>query len=337
MYNNPIQICWEITYKCNFECIYCLNNSGHQKQQELEGKDVLDVAKEIASCKPLDVIISGGEPFLKKELKDALKILKEAGAQITILTNGVLLTPQILKEFSGLVDLIQISLDTMDEKVQNELLNIKDGYKRIHQGIKNVLATKTKLVIGTVATKQNYRHLPKVLDFCIELGINHLSLSSVMPQGRAKANHGKLALNKEEHIELIKLLMPYSHKIKILGHEPGLAFLIGGKAQYICDGGKTSCAISADGWVMPCAYIRQKVGSLKTKSLTDIWQQDMFYVAAKLSCAPTDKGLCSTCSKVNDCRGGCKGITYSYYGKVDVSNPICVYDQIKNLKVEEIL
>lgn len=331
MFKNPIQICWEITYRCNFNCIYCLNNSGsNTANPELEGGDVLNIAEKIAACKPLDVIISGGEPLLKPEIYEALKILKNNNTNITLLTNGTLLNQERIAKIQRLVDLVQISLDTLDESLQNKLLNSPNGYKLILEGIKNAQAAKIPIAIGVVATKLNFNHLPALLDFCVKNNIKHMSLAAVMPQGRAKANLKELEITAEDRISLIKAVMPFAEKIKISGHEPALAFLIGKKEQYLCDGGKSSCAITADGYVMPCAYIREKIASLKDRELYDIWKQDMPAIKEKLSCIPKT-GVCSSCEKLDKCAGGCKGTTYSYFGRVDVSNPICVYNKISPL------
>ncbi len=324
MYELPIQICWEITQKCNLNCIYCLNSSG-EGGFELSDEKISDVVNQISECNPLDLIISGGEPLIKKDFFNALEKLKKTNCHITLLTNGTLINNTILKTLYDFVDVIQISLDSLDEFVQDKLAGAQGAYKKIFQGIEKALSANLNVAIGSMITKLNYSDIPKIADFCIKNKIKHLSLSTLMPIGRALKNYPELSIGPEERVEVIKNLLCFKHQLKISGHEPALAFILGEKENYICDGLYTSIAISADGFAMPCGYIREKINSVQNKRLKDIWKEDSPKIRKKLEVIP--EGKCSNCSIVNKCRGGCKAFTYCQYKRPDISNPICVFDK----------
>src|SRR5690349_11887398 len=62
--NKPIDAVIAVTYKCNSKCIMC-NIWKEQPQNELSSHDFLKLPKTLK-----DINITGGEPFLRKDLVD---------------------------------------------------------------------------------------------------------------------------------------------------------------------------------------------------------------------------------------------------------------------------
>jgi len=323
MYSFPIQIAWEVTGRCNLNCLYCLNESGsvanslpQDKQQSL-----LD---ELIENKVLDVIISGGEPLLLPSIFETLEKLKSNNIRITFLTNGILLNKERSRKLKRLVDVLQISLDTLDADAQDMLTGVNGSHAMIMKGIDAALKAELPLVLGTVINRLNYNKLPRLAEFCIEKDIKHLSVSEMMCEGRARINFERLWIGRKERLEALNNLMPYKNRLKITGHEPLLAFLIGGKQDNRCDCSIVSCSIAYNGDVLPCSYIREKVGSVRAALLKEIWTTS-FEKHRELVNKPAG-GQCSGCSKIDICNGGCKGLAWSYTGKMDSGNPICIYN-----------
>lgn len=87
----PIFVDWAITTKCYLNCTHCRyhgkNNATETQTQkskvksqkskvELSNTEAIKLAKEIGKLKPQWILIEGGEPFLRKDLFDIIKILK---------------------------------------------------------------------------------------------------------------------------------------------------------------------------------------------------------------------------------------------------------------------
>lgn len=102
MNDNPIA--WlEVTDICDLHCEGCY-------RQRLEGhKPLEEIKEEIRFFKrwrnPDNVSIAGGEPLLHPEILDIVAFIAENGIKPIMLTNGVTLTPELLKELklAGLV------------------------------------------------------------------------------------------------------------------------------------------------------------------------------------------------------------------------------------------
>ncbi|MFL2895037.1 MAG: GTP 3',8-cyclase MoaA, partial [Candidatus Pelagibacter sp.] len=132
-----------ITDVCNFKCGYCLPN-GYQIDKSDNRKFLhLDEIKRLAKCfSELGVCkirITGGEPTVRKDFFEIVKVLKfESGIRkVAITTNGYHLDKKAkLLADSGL-DAINISIDSLDRETFKNITG-HDRLFEILQGIKNL-------------------------------------------------------------------------------------------------------------------------------------------------------------------------------------------------------
>ena len=111
-----------ITDVCNFKCGYCLPN-GYQVDKNDRTKFLhLDEIKRLATSFSelgvLKVRITGGEPTVRKDFYDIIKILKfEAGIKkVSITTNGYQLNKKAKFLLDSGLDGINISIDSLKRK-----------------------------------------------------------------------------------------------------------------------------------------------------------------------------------------------------------------------------
>jgi len=125
-------IIWTIS--CNFSCPFCYNKdlvSGNiENIPEDEILSFLEKRKKLVD----GLVISGGEPFLQKDLKDFCKKVKKLGYKIKIDTNGTF--PDKLKELidEKLVDYIAMDVKAPKSKYDS-LSGVKADIKKIEKSI----------------------------------------------------------------------------------------------------------------------------------------------------------------------------------------------------------
>jgi radical SAM protein with 4Fe4S-binding SPASM domain len=87
--------------------------------------------------------------------------------------------------------------------------------------------------------------------------------------------------------------------------------------------GRCYCAIQPNGIVTPCVYISDvKVGDLREKSLSDIWDCELFAV---LSDRSRRGDHCVVCD-FRSCCGGCRARSYAYTGDITAGDPGCIFN-----------
>lgn len=108
-----------VTDRCNLRCRYCMPAYGIEKvshEEILSFEDFIKIAELFAKLGIKKIKITGGEPLVRKGIFAFAKNLKNISGidEITLTTNGILLSNYKEEIFSSEIDGINISLDTLN-------------------------------------------------------------------------------------------------------------------------------------------------------------------------------------------------------------------------------
>lgn len=109
---------YHITNRCNFHCTYCFGKFNEQKDPTLD--DAKKIVDNIALYFTQNNItngrinFAGGEPTLYEHLDELIDYTSSLGIQVSIVTNGSLLTQERIRSWQGNVSCIGISIDSID-------------------------------------------------------------------------------------------------------------------------------------------------------------------------------------------------------------------------------
>lgn len=143
-----------VTDKCNLRCYYCMPEDGLQwlSREELMSKEeMLRICSLLVSMGIDKIRITGGEPFVRKDLMELLRGLSKLQglSELSITTNGVLTASHIpeLKELG--INNINLSLDTLDA---NRFFSItrRDEFAEVMLTLEEALKHDMRVKINTV-------------------------------------------------------------------------------------------------------------------------------------------------------------------------------------------
>jgi MoaA/NifB/PqqE/SkfB family radical SAM enzyme len=97
----PLAASLELTYRCNWRCVFCYNPR-HHDQRGLSGPEWLGVLDELRALGTLYVALTGGEPLTHLEFPLIARGVRERAFALRILTNGALITEKAADEIAGL-------------------------------------------------------------------------------------------------------------------------------------------------------------------------------------------------------------------------------------------
>lgn len=132
-----------ITDACNFKCNYCLPN-GYQcdtSREFLSQTEIATLVKAFAQLGTKKVRITGGEPCLRKDVTDIIRLCKNTHGieKVAITTNGFNLLNKIDEFVEAGLDALNVSIDSLDPKMfnaitgSNKLHEILAAVERAHQ------------------------------------------------------------------------------------------------------------------------------------------------------------------------------------------------------------
>ena len=118
---SPYLVDWAITDKCNLCCRHCRGMS----KRELSTERAKKLVAEIAELKPGWVIVEGGEPLLREDLFELLSLMRQSQVEVHLITNGMLLSPQILSTLKFLGIKVMVSIDGATPETYEEIGRIQ--------------------------------------------------------------------------------------------------------------------------------------------------------------------------------------------------------------------
>jgi MoaA/NifB/PqqE/SkfB family radical SAM enzyme len=283
-------IAWEITRRCNLSCVHCRSSS------ELEVKDhpdfSLDEAKrildDISSYAQPVVVLSGGEPLLRKDVFDIAKYGTEKGLRMCLATNGTLVTEETCRNIkeSG-IRMVSLSLDGASAEVHDDFRNQKGAFDGTINAAGLFRKHKIEFLINSSFTKRNQEEVPKIYKLAKEMGATAWYMFMIVPTGRGQDILAELIspedyeemlnwhydMEKEEDDMLVRptcaphyyrIVLQRSKEDKEKFKRRSLKFSTGGSKG--CLAGQLICLIDVDGEVLPCSYFPKSAGSLRQQS-----------------------------------------------------------------------
>jgi MoaA/NifB/PqqE/SkfB family radical SAM enzyme len=156
-----------LTKRCNLKCDFC---DIHDLTAEMKKEDALKVIDNGIRAGVTSLIITGGEPFLHKDLFDVTKYATERGLDTCITTNGSMITDNIEEIISSGVNTLSVSLDGFGE-VHDEIRHRKGLFENVKRGIEELRKTECSVALNFVLTKRNISDLEKLYAWSKERNI----------------------------------------------------------------------------------------------------------------------------------------------------------------------
>src|SRR5262249_48471331 len=111
----PSLVSWNLTRRCNLRCPHCYMEGGKAAANELTTDECLRVLDELAALGTEMVILTGGEPLLRRDVYEIARAASHDGMWVVMGTNGVLVTDAVVETMIECgVRGVAISLDSID-------------------------------------------------------------------------------------------------------------------------------------------------------------------------------------------------------------------------------
>ncbi|MCD6403771.1 MAG: radical SAM protein [Nanoarchaeota archaeon] len=162
---NAAQLYLYVTNRCNLNCPICFERGHGEKDLKLE-----EVAKIVGKYRANYYVISGGEPTLHPQILQIIKLLKEKGKYVFLITNGIKLCDEDfvrgLKEAG--VDMVGLSFEGLNDEVYEKIRGRKLVKEKL-AAVRNLRRFGIKCALGAVIDKDiNIESVKEVMDFAIQ-------------------------------------------------------------------------------------------------------------------------------------------------------------------------
>ena len=341
----PAYVVWELTLRCDQRCTHCGSRAALPRPNELTLEQALLVIKDLIALRTREVILIGGEAYLHEGFFEIIKALRAGGIEVGLTTGGrgIDLELAFALKAAG-INRVSVSIDGL-EIIHDMLRANKNSFKNALNALKNLKQAHIRPAVNTTINRLNKAQLEELYDFLKLQNITSWQVQILAPLGRAADRPDmllqpydlldiipRLALIKKRALEDNILIMS-GNNLGYFGPDEALLRSLDGKTgDYFagCQAGRYILGIESDGTIKGCPSLQTyyyAAGSVKEKSLTEIWQSSEELLSLRSKTKNTKKelwGFCKTCDYAEVCQGGCTFTAHALFGKAG-NNPYCFY------------
>lgn len=320
----PIRVDWNLTYRCNFDCLHCYTRL--KQPIELTTEQALSICDELAAFGVLEVSFGGGESILREDFFEIASCLAQLGLRVIVGSNGYLVDETMATRFQEAnMTRVGISVDSHIADIHDQLRNRVGSYSRAINAIQCLQQAGVTTSIYTVISRLNFQDFDHMLKLSNRLGVDHISIHDYKSIGKGKQNQ-YLDLTPMEWKEF------YSRLIERLQHETEVRVTYDNCLVHTLDGslegailmgtpcGKVSVCIKPNGDLTPCTYMDLPIGNMLQDSLPEVWHNSPILKSIRNS---KPSGKCTNCSFFPECMGGCKARAYAEFNTLNAPDPHC--------------
>jgi radical SAM protein with 4Fe4S-binding SPASM domain len=309
----------ELTWRCNLHCGHCYCPPG-ERSRELGTDEIRRVLDDMVEMGALFLLMTGGDPLLRKDFPELYRHAKELGMLVTVFTNGTLIDERIISLWDELPpSMVEISLYGATREVYERVVAVEGSYDRCLAGIARVLAAGHPLALKCPATRDNAHEIYALADLAKDLGVEFRYDPVILATMDGRTDPHALRLSAEEIVALEAGDVEKDRAWRqYLGEEaPHALPADASRKLFTCGAGKNSLHVDPYGNVQVCLMVKNFQHSLRERPLRDIYERHFPRILA-LEREP--ESACGRCESRATC-GTCPGIalweTRSNHASVD--------------------
>jgi radical SAM enzyme (rSAM/lipoprotein system) len=256
----------------------------------------------------ITVVITGGEPLLRKDLIFCGKTLREYGFRWGIVTNGHGYTFDIhARLLAAGMGVITLSLDGFEDS-HNWLRSNKKSFENAVRALDLIVSSKGLTYdVVTCVNRKNIGELSGFRDFLISKKAKTWRLFTIAPIGRA-VNNNDLLLTSDELKQLMDFIVLSRMKSDIDVKFSCEAYV--GKyekqardSRFFCRAGINIASVLIDGSISACPNINRNFaqGNIYHDNFLEVWN-NRFEIMRNRNWTKT--GICADCKDYKNCNGG---------------------------------
>jgi MoaA/NifB/PqqE/SkfB family radical SAM enzyme len=208
----------KVGYSCNNDCMHCVVAHKRKEGDKTLERVKQDIGLAFGACSHL--ILTGGEPTIRKDFLQILEYAKRNFKEITIQTNGRMFsyekfTKKVMQATKTIKVFFVVAVHGDSKEIHDAVTRVAGSFEQTVKGIENLEKMKSNVKIQTVITKLNYRHLPKIVKLFSEKGIKKIQFPFVHPAGNAFKYSEKIVPKMSKVIPYVKSAIDLAKKMGV--------------------------------------------------------------------------------------------------------------------------
>ena len=324
---HPINATLELTLRCNLKCKMCMFRHSDSENSRLAAEELTaaqwsDMGQQLFDAGTLNVLITGGEPMLRKDFCEIYSSIYRLGFIVTLYTNATLVTEEIMQTLRQYPPhRIGITLYGASNETYASLCGCRDGFDRAMAGARELATLPSLLEFRTTLVQDNCEEIGAITALVrreFDLPVTHSATvfqsvrGGCMPAADCRLTPEQtvdMTLNRT--LERIRELLPENRRehvqLRLADPQP-VCNKESGYTLLGCSGGMNNVTVTYSGRLLGC----QMLGCFSTDAVklgfAKAWEDWPYTVRL-----PKIDPECAACPHIHLCQN-CPGVRMAECG-----------------------
>jgi radical SAM protein with 4Fe4S-binding SPASM domain len=314
----PVNAMLHVTHRCDLACQHCFQTEEtHPEHDAMTRQEIQRVLDQLAEAGTLYLTLTGGEPFLRRDLFDIIADARERRFAVTVKTAGHHINEEKAQKLKALnVHEVQISLYSHVPEQVDAFTGRKGTFERTVRAFRLLRGAGVRTNMRAAMTRFNHRHLRELRAFGTSLGATVQLDPSVNVRTNGDASSLDLALTAEERATVFKELdqVPGAVTQRAADICNGTGGFSDG-TRAMCGAARTTLSISATGEMHPCVLHPHSGGNALKDGLLQVWDDSsLFKDIRSITYGEMERTGCHGCGYQASCHP-CMALAATEHGK----------------------
>ncbi len=258
----PLSAHLELTYRCNWRCVFCYNPR-HHDLRGLSGPEWIAVLEDLRALGTLSVALTGGEALTHPDFLEIARAARERHLALRIFTNGALVTEAMADALAALDPMgVELSLHGASAETHDRATGRPGSFAALLLGLTRLQRRGLPLLLKTPLTCMNEHELDAIIRLVDRLDVPHKVDATLTPRDDGDAGPLQYRASPEGVERMYRRLAER-------GRLPSVERPAG---AVNCGLGRITVAVDPEGNVYPCLqWKRTSLGNVRQTPLRELW------------------------------------------------------------------
>lgn len=317
MFTAPLTIVFMPNNNCYTQCLYCYADTKTRKGA-LSEEEIINFINDASKNRVREILLTGGDFFMHYNWKRILTILISHGFTPDMISTKKPLPIEDIAFLSPLGIRLQISLDSMNDTICQNLLSVNEDYvSKIKDSLICINNSNIPFQVSTVLTRLNdaIEELEKLRSFLSNLNnLRHWEIRVAFKSLYSKSNFNDIKSARKQIAKIENWISEKkeSFHTRLLwspDEDANYKNSTGGSMYFdgpLCSANMTNMVILPNGDVTICEQLYWNkdflIGNIKEQSIAEIWNsQKALSLWNRSQDSIKKESPCHTCKAFSDC------------------------------------
>lgn len=276
-------VIFEITPKCNFNCVHCYLHD-HHTSNALTYEEIIAIIDLLYEKEVLFITLTGGDIFTRPDFLDIYLYAKKKGFIIELYTNGALIDQKIIDTFAKYPPLlVDISMYGASEESYKAVTGASGAFQRVLDNIKALLRVGVRVSLKSPVLSLYYHEIDEIKRLAKDLNVPFRSGFEIFTSIDNDDSVKQFSVPLKEALRYEFTEFYSKPKRQVKDEEIEWVNLLEVQPLFRCKLGRASCVIDYEGRMCPCMSFRHAGTKLTPENFDEVWGSFQQYPKMKAS------------------------------------------------------